>query len=116
MVFGRLLGVSTASAAPGRAIGRRGVVGRIGPVSMATSGPGDQLVADSDGRAARVALGDRLEEQDRARHRGVQRADRPAHRDADQEVAAPPDDRTEALAFAADDDRQRTAQVGLREP
>src|SRR5215210_1915450 len=64
-------------------------------------------------RAGRVALGDGLEEEHRARDRGVERVDLAAHRDPHQEVAAAADRRTEALPLAADDDRERAAEIGL---
>ena len=76
------------------------------------SGSTARVGASSSGAtAASVALGDRLEQQDRARDGGVERADRAPHRDPHEQVAAPAHGRPEALALAADDDRQRAAQV-----
>ena len=75
--------------------------------SAAAAGPGTAV--GSDGPAP---LGRCLEQQDRAGDRGVERADGAAHRDPHEEVAATTDGRPEALALAADDDGERSAQVG----
>ena len=64
-------------------------------------------------RPVRVALGDRLEQQDGPGDRGVERPDRAAHGDPHERVAAPADRRPEPLALAPDDDRERSAQVRL---
>ena len=55
----------------------------------------------------------RLEEEDRARHRRVERGDTPTHGDARHDVDAPPDTTVQTTPFAADDDRERAAQVQL---
>src|SRR6266446_1027617 len=69
----------------------------------------------SAGRRARprIALAERLEEQDGARDGGVQRADRALHRDADEQVATAPDGGAKAMALAAHHDRRRSAEVRL---
>ena len=64
-------------------------------------------------RPGRIALGDRLEQQDRAGDCGVERPDPTLHRDPHEQVAAAADRRSQALTLAADDDRQRSAQVRL---
>ena len=101
---GRRLGVV------GRGVGRR-FGGLRGGGAVAVSDGG--AVAASWTASGRVALGDRLEQQDRAGDGGVERPDRAAHRDPHEQVAASADRRSQALALAADDDRQRPAQVGL---
>ena len=58
-------------------------------------------------------LGGCLVQQDRTRDGRVERVDPAMHRDPDQQVAAAPDGRPKALALAADDDRDRAAQVRL---
>ena len=60
-----------------------------------------------------VALGNGLEQEDRPRDGGVERADRTAHRDPHEDVAAAAHGRAEALTLAADDDRERAPEVGL---
>jgi hypothetical protein len=67
----------------------------------------------ASGRPARVALGDRLEKQDRTGDGRVERSDRAAHRDPHEQVAALAHRRSQALAFAADHDRQGSAQIAL---
>ncbi len=92
-----------------------------------SAGSGRSAAADSVGRghrgrgshrgrgggAARVPLRNGLEEEDRAGDGGIQRADRAAHRDAHEQVAAPSDRGAETLALAADDDGERTTQIAL---
>jgi len=60
-----------------------------------------------------AALGDRLEQKDRTRDGGIQRSDRAPHRDPHERIAATADRGPETLALAADDDRQRAAEIRL---
>ena len=109
--------------AGGRGLGRRPALGGASSgdaSSSAVSGvPARPRVhrprlGDARGRRpSGIALGDRLEQQDRARDRRVERPDRAAHRDAHEQVDRVAGLRPEALALAADDERQRPAQVGL---
>ena len=64
-------------------------------------------------RRPRIALGDGLEQQDRPGDGRIERPDRAPHRDPHEEVASAADGRPEALALAADDDRERPAKVAL---
>ena len=74
---------------------------------------GRRLARPGCGSTVGIALGDRLEQQDGTGHGGVERPDRAAHRDPHEQVAAASDGGPEALALAADDDRERAAQVRL---
>jgi hypothetical protein len=58
-------------------------------------------------------LGECLEQQDGPGDCGVERVDRPSHRDPHDQVAAPSDGGSKSLPLAADDDRQRPAQIRL---
>ena len=60
-----------------------------------------------------IALGDRLEEQDRPSDGGVERADSAAHRDPHQQITPFADGWPETLALAPDDDRDRPSEIGL---
>ena len=110
-----------ASATVARGFGRDGVLGRdqrvrvrVEPGATARRplrrGPGGRR--RGLGAALGIALRDGLEEQDRTGHRGVERTDEAAHRDPHQQVAASTDGRAQTLTLAADDDRERTAEVG----
>ena len=101
---------------------RVGGIGDDGPSSAASASgvppPRRSRAGRSERRSGRPCRsGSRwasdLEEQDRAGDGRVQRSDRAAHRDADEQVAAASNRRTEALALAPDDERERAAQVGL---
>ena len=59
------------------------------------------------------ALRGGLEEEDRSRHRGVERGHASAHRDARRHVDAAADPGVETATLAADDDGQRPAHVDL---
>ena len=65
------------------------------------------------GTRSRVALAERLEQEDRARDGGIERPDRAAHRDADEQVAPATDRGAQAVALAPDDDRRRPPEVCL---
>ena len=88
----------------GRGRSRRELRRRAG-----TGSSGGSRLRDARG----VALGNRLEQEDGARDRGVQRSDRAAHRNAHEQVRAASDGRAKALPLAADDDRKRTAEIRL---
>ena len=60
-----------------------------------------------------VALGNGLEQEDRARDGGVERPDRTAHRDPHEGVASAAHSRAETLALAADDQCERSTKVRL---
>ena len=91
----------------------RSAVAARRPPARRVTGSSAATGSSGDGGRWFAALGGRLVEQDRAGDRRVERADGAAHRDPDEQVAAPADGRTETLALAADDERQRPAQVGL---
>ena len=86
---------------------------------IAQIGRGERHARIRGGRGSRCsALDGRLEHEDGARHRGIERCDPPPHRDPDQKVAAATDRGRQAASLAADDEHEGAAKVRLpvREP
>ena len=96
-------------------------IGRTAATSAARRAELRGVVDDLDsagwlpGRGAAGSLGGRLEQQHRAGHGGIERADLAAHRDAHGQVDAPTDVPRDAPTLAAHDERERPPQVRVAE-
>src|SRR6267142_3012478 len=77
---------------------RTKVPGAVATNGLCTGAPAPAAGSLGRGTRPRVALAERLEQEDRARNGGVERTDRAAHRDADEQVAPAPDRGAQAVA------------------